>query len=52
MEKKGYMGMWMRIFVRKNGGQAMKKKAGGLSGAAARTGILIENKKERSVNVY
>ena len=36
------MGVRMRIFVRKNGGQAMKKKMGGLSGAAARTGNLTE----------
>ena len=36
-EKKGYLGAWMRIFVIKNGEQAVKKKAGDLSGAAART---------------
>ena len=30
----------MRIFVRKNGEQDMKKKTGGLSGAAARTSKL------------
>ena len=33
-----------RIFVIKNGGQTMKKKNGGLSGAAARTSKLGKNK--------
>ena len=31
------MGVGIGIFVIKNGDQAVKKKAGGLSGAAART---------------
>ena len=34
------MRMWMGVFVRKNGEYDMKKKIGGLSGAAARTSKL------------
>ena len=38
MEKKGYMGIWMRIFCNKKWRENYEKQTGGLSGAAARTG--------------